>query len=63
MWQEKWKSPVLWTSLVALVLGVLIAAEVITPTQNEAINKLIPYLLDALAAFGIVNNPNAKDSL
>ena len=63
MGQKRWKSPVLWVSLVALVLGVLVAGEVITTTQNEAINALVPYLLNALAAFGVINNPTSKDTL
>ena len=60
MKQSRWNSPVLWSALIALVLGVLISVEVITPTQNEAINRLIPYLLDTLAAFGILNDPTNK---
>jgi len=63
MWQEKWKSPVLWGTLVAQVLSILVLLEVIQPTQSDLINKVFVVLIEMAVSFGIINNPNAQDKL
>lgn len=62
MTQNRWKSPVVWSALVVQVLSILVVLEVITPTQSETINGVIAAVLQALVVFGVLNNPQAKDS-
>ena len=61
--QSRWKSPVFWTSifaLVAFVLGNYGLYDVIGMT-SETFQTFINLLLSAMMAFGIVNNPTNKD--
>ena len=62
MTQNRWKSPVVWSALVAQALSILVLLEFITPTQSETLNSVIVAVLQALVAFGFLNNPQAKDS-
>ncbi len=62
MTQNRWKSPVVWSALVAQALSILVLLEFITPTQSETLNAVIVAVLQALVAFGFLNNPQAKDS-
>ena len=63
MKQNRWKSPVLWGAIISSIVSVLIAADVFSPTQSDAINKLLVAVLQVFAAFGAVNNPENKDAL
>lgn len=62
MTQNRWKSPVVWSSLVVQALSILVVLEVITPTQSETINGVIAAVLQALVVFGVLNSPTSKDS-
>jgi len=60
--QSKWKSPVLWTSLVSVVLytgAVLLKLDVSDPTLLRAVTIVV----GLLASFGIINNPTSKNTL
>lgn len=61
MTQNRWKSPVIWSALAAQVLSILVLLDVVTPTQSETINSILAAVLQALAAFGVLNNPENKD--
>lgn len=63
MEQNRFKSPVLWTSLTSQVLAMLIVLGVIDTGMSDAIKALVVALLDILALFGIVNNPTSKNTL
>ncbi|MHC1786144.1 MAG: hypothetical protein AB9880_03665 [Christensenellales bacterium] len=63
MEQNRFKSPVFWGGIVALVLNFLIAIEVITPAQSQAVNDVFKALLTAFAAFAVANNPTVSDRL
>ena len=63
MEQNRFKSPVLWTSLTSQVLAMLIVLGVIDTGMSEAIKALVVALLEILGLFGIVNNPTSKDTL
>lgn len=57
MVQNRFKSVVTWTALVALVLNILVQCGVILPDQGSAINGAIGGILNCLVVFGILNNP------
>jgi len=59
--QKKWKSPVVWTSFVALVLTFL--TDVLDIQVDHAmINTIINGAIAVLIGFGILNNPNDSQS-
>ena len=62
MTQNRWKSPVVWSALVAQALSILVVLGVISPTQSETINAVIIAALEALVVFGVLNSPTSKDS-
>lgn len=57
MKQPRWKSPVVWTTIAAQVLSILVITGVIDPTRSETINTLVASILQILVAFGVLNNP------
>lgn len=57
MTQSRWKSPVVWTTIAAQVLTILVVTGVIDPTKSDTINAVIATVLQALVAFGVLNNP------
>ena len=59
--KEKMKSWALWVSLAALV--VFCAKEFVGVDISETVNGLLDVLLPVLVGFGIINNPNSRDSL
>lgn len=60
MEQNRIKSPVLWSALVAQILSILVLLDVIAPTQSETINAVVAAVLQMLVAFGVLNNPENK---
>ena len=62
MIQNRWKSPVLWASLVAQVLALLVLTGVIGPAWSDAITGIVSAVLEALVAFGVLNNPTDKSA-
>lgn len=60
MEQNRIKSPVLWSALVAQILSILVLLDVIAPTQSETINAVVAAVLQMLVAFGVLNNPSDK---
>lgn len=61
--QNRFRSPVLWASLSAQVLSIMILLGVIDTGMSEAINNLIGSVLQLLAAFGVLNNPTSKTTM
>lgn len=57
MEQNRFKSPVVWSAVIAQVLSILVLMEVINPTQSETINGVVVSVLQLLVAFGVLNNP------
>lgn len=55
--QNRFKSVVTWSALVALVLSILVQCGVLLPNQGEAIKGALSGILDALVIFGVLNNP------
>ena len=58
--QNRLKSPVLWASLIAQVLSILVLLEVVKVTQGETINAVVGAVLQMLVAFGVLNDPTNK---
>ncbi len=61
--QNRVKSPVLWTAVAAQVVTILILLGVIDAGQGDTINAVIAAVLQALVAFGVVNNPTNGEGL
>lgn len=61
MKQNRFKSPVVWGAVLAQILSILVLLEVITPTQSETINGVIVAVLQALVAFGALNDPTVSN--
>lgn len=55
--QNRFKSKVLWASLGAQILSILVLVEVITPTQSEVINQVLASALQLGVIYGVFNNP------
>ena len=62
MEQSRFSSPILWSSLAAQVLVILVTLGIIDTGLSEAITGLVTSLLQLLVAFGILNNPTSKSS-
>lgn len=58
--QNRLKSPVFWTAIVAQVLSILVYAGIILPETSEAIKAVIASVCEILVVFGIFNNPTNK---
>jgi uncharacterized membrane protein len=57
MSQNRFKSVVVWASIVSLILSILVQCGVLLPDQAEGLKGAITGILDALVIFGILNNP------
>ena len=63
MEQNRFKSPVLWSSLAAQLLSILVLLGVIDTGLSEPITGVVGAVLPLLAAFGVVNNPPNKSGM
>lgn len=61
MEQNRFRSPVLWASLIAQILSILVLLDVVKPAQSETINQVFAAVLQMLVAFGILNSPTSQD--
>ena len=59
--KEKMKSWALWVSMAALV--VFCVKEFAGVDISKTVNGLLDVLLPVLVGFGIINNPNSRNSL
>ena len=57
MIQNRFKSIVTWSSIIALIINLLVQCGVILPDQGTAITGAVTGILNALVVFGILNNP------
>jgi len=60
--QNRFRSPVLWASLAAQLLSMLVLLGVIDTGVSEAIEGVVASLLQLLATFGVLNNPTNKQN-
>ena len=61
--QNRFRSPVLWASVVAQILSLLVVIGVIDTGLSEAIEGALIAVLELLVAFGILNNPRDPSAL
>ena len=61
--QNRFRSPVLWASVVAQILSLLVVIGVIDTGLSEAIEGVMIAVLELLVAFGILNNPRDPSAL
>lgn len=59
MEQSKWKSPVVWTTLAAVVVGFLVNTLEVK-FDSDLVLQLINAGVALLVGFGVLNNPNNK---
>ena len=57
MQQNRLKSPVVWTAVTAQLLAILVTVGVVDTGLSDTLNGLIVSVLQALVAFGVLNNP------
>lgn len=62
MEQSRWRSPVLWSTVASLVVGLLMQIGVIGDAENKHIMEIVGTVLELFAVFGILNNPTDKDN-
>ncbi|GAB6157844.1 hypothetical protein JCM39194_10440 [Desulfotomaculum varum] len=64
MQQSRWRSPVAWSALAALVLFILKTYGLLAPIglTEDSFKELTTLLFAALTSFGIFNNPTSRDS-
>ncbi|HWQ88663.1 MAG TPA: phage holin [Desulfitobacteriaceae bacterium] len=61
--QNRFKSPIAWGALIALVLFVLKTYSLLQPIglTEDSFKELTTLIFTAATAFGILNNPTSKD--
>lgn len=62
MEQNRFRSPVLWTTVASLVCGLLMQIGVIGDAENKHIMEIVGTVLELFAIFGILNDPTNKDN-
>lgn len=60
MTQNRLKSPVFWSSLVAQILSILVLTGTIGGEWSGAVQGIAVAVLEALTVFGVLNNPADK---
>lgn len=60
MTQNRLKSPVFWSALVAQLLSILVLTGAIGQDWSTAISGIVAAVLEALTVFGLLNNPTDK---
>lgn len=60
MKQNRFKSPVFWSSLATQILSILVLVGVIGAEWSTAISGIITAVLEAFTIFGLLNNPTDK---
>lgn len=61
MIRDRLKSPVVWASIAAQVLSILVLVGVIGQEWSNAISGTVSAFLEALTIFGVLNNPTEAD--
>lgn len=63
MTQNRWKSPVLWTAIIAQLVSIALATGLIDLTLGEQINQVGAMVAQLLVLLGIFNNPTDKENI
>ena len=62
MTRNRFRSPVLWSTLAAQLLSILLLFGVIDISQSTVVEGVIAGILEILTIVGILNNPTNADS-
>jgi ABC-type enterochelin transport system permease subunit len=62
MEQNRFLSPVVWGTVAAQILALLVTLGVINVGESSAIEAVVVAVLELLTAFGILNNPKDKSN-
>lgn len=62
MEQNRFLSPVVWSTIAAQVLALLVTLGVIDTGLSESIDAVIASILQLLVTFGVLNNPTSRHS-
>ncbi len=57
MEQNRLKSPVVWTSIAAQVLSLLVLLGIVDTGLSNALNSVVAATLQLLVVLGVLNNP------
>ena len=57
MKQNRFKSVVLWSSLVSALIAFLVGSEIISLGLGKTVSDIVAFVFTTLAGFGILNNP------
>lgn len=60
MEQNRFRSPVVWTTIITLIVGLLMQLGVIGDSENKTIMMVTGTVLELLTIVGILNNPTNK---
>lgn len=63
MIQNRFKSKVLWVSILTQAVALLVALDIIDIGTSDLLNKLVITVCELFVIFGILNNPTASNSL
>lgn len=58
--KNRLKSPVVWTSLIAQILAILLLTEVISVTESQVVEQVVALVMQILVAVGVFNNPTDR---
>ena len=58
--KNRLKSPVVWTSLVAQILAILLLVGVIDVTESQIVEQVVALSMQILVAVGVFNNPTDR---
>ena len=61
--QPQWKSKVLWATLLAQVISILVLTGVIDTGLGATVNAVIGTVLELFVSFGLLNSPINKNGL
>ena len=62
MEKSRWSSPVVWGSIVAQLVSILLVTNTIPPALGDKINEVAAMVLQLLVLFGVMNNPTDRDN-
>lgn len=57
---SRWRSKLLWASIVAQIVSILIMVGVIDTGLGETINQIASGVLQILTLLGVINNPTVR---
>ena len=60
--QNRLKSKVLWSAVVAQIISLLLAIGVIDTSLGDTVNQITAGVLQLLVLFGVLNNPTDGES-